>query len=237
MDAGCRSTRRCARWSATAPRTCSPATSSRSPIPTTWTSASSRCSACSPVRSLSTSWTSATSIATATRLGPPHRLDRPPRRRHRPLLHRPDPRHHRTPAGRAGAARQRGALPAHRRTRPRGHLDDRRRRADHLRQRPDGRDARLLRRRDARPAPVRVHGRGLVACRRRQPRPAPAGHIRAGWTSSSAAATAASCGRTWRPARSSPTTAATRERSPSSTTSPPARAPKPSWAGWPATTR
>ena len=69
MDAGCRSTRRCARWSATAPRNCSPATSSRSPIPTTWTPTSSRCSACSPVRSPSTSWTSATSIATATSSG------------------------------------------------------------------------------------------------------------------------------------------------------------------------
>ena len=58
-----------------------------------------------------------------------------------------------------------------------------------------------------------------------------------GSTSSSAAGTAARCGRTWRPARSWTTTAATRERSPSSPISPPARAPKPSWAGWPATTR
>ena len=76
-----------------------------------------------------------------------------------------------------------------------------------------------------------------LACRRRRPRPPPARYPGAARPSSSAAATAASCGRTWRPARSSPTTAATRERSPSSPTSPPAGAPKPSWPGWPGTTR
>ena len=124
-DVGCRSTSRCARWSATGQRSSLPAASRPSPIPTTRPSARSWSGGGCVRRDhllragktlrhrdghpvwvhLTTSMVSAMADGTAR------------------YIVAENPRHHRTATHRAGAAGQRGTLPAHRRTGARGHLD------------------------------------------------------------------------------------------------------------------